>query len=53
MAWGGWTTEREPLRYIQQASKAKLADAGAAKLSRARAKLDKFSRNELKEKAEK
>ncbi|TPE58542.1 hypothetical protein FJQ54_15875 [Sandaracinobacter neustonicus] len=49
MAWGGWKTEREPIRYIQQANKAKLADAGAAKLSRHRAKLDKSSAKALKE----
>ena len=49
MAWGGWKTEREPLRYIQQANKAKLADAGAAKLSRHQAKLDKSGHNKLKE----
>lgn len=49
MAWGGWKTEREPLRYIQQANRGRLADAGAAKLSSARGKLDKLTRNTLKQ----
>ena len=48
MAWGGWKTEREPLRYIREASKAKFADEGAAKLSRYRALLDKIEAKALK-----
>lgn len=48
MAWGGWTTEREPLRYIQQANRAQLADAAAAKLSIARARLVKRGGKALK-----
>ena len=53
MAWGGWTTEREPLRYITQANRGKLADAGAAKLSRARARLDKSTPKPLRERPKK
>lgn len=40
MAWGGWRTEGEPLRYIRAASRASLADAAATKLSNARGRLD-------------
>jgi len=53
MSWGGWKTEREPLRYIEQANKGRLADSGAAKLSRERARLDKLKRNTLKGQLEK
>ena len=35
MAWGGWRSDREPLRYIQQAQRSRLADSAAQKLSSA------------------
>jgi integrase len=47
MAWGGWKTEREPLRYIREAERGRLADNAAAKLSRARASLDNSTSNAL------
>jgi integrase len=48
MAWGGWATEREPLRYIRAADRARLADDAAAKLSRHRQNLDRLRPNTLK-----
>lgn len=47
MAWGGWKTQSEPLRYINAANRAKLADAGATKLSIARKRLDNSTLNQL------
>jgi integrase len=44
MAWGGWKTQTEPLRYIQQAQRAKLADMAAKKLSNAQRKNRQKSR---------
>jgi integrase len=47
-AWGGWQSDREPMRYIEQANRGQLADAGAAKLSRARARPRQIDAKPLK-----
>ena len=44
MAWGGWKTQTEPLRYIQQAQRARLADKAAQQLSNAQRKNRQKSR---------
>lgn len=51
MAWGGWRSESEAMRYIRDANRASLADAGAAKLSNARNRLDNSTVTQLKGKA--
>lgn len=47
-AWGGWKSAAEVERYIQAANRARLADAGAVKVSTARKAVEENSPNLLK-----